>query len=205
MRPALLAILLLGLTALAPATIASAATSPATIRAILRDCEDDGSLSGSYRPSELRDAVRNIGTDLDQYSDCRDVISAAVLRAVSRQQASGGSATGGDGTGPRTPGGNGGASTGSGSAGGADFGGGALLSPEGPEEIAELSRLRETAPASAVLDGQPVQLGGARNLAAIVAHGLPTPLIISLALLIAGALAAGLPSLRRHLLDSRAT
>ena len=209
MRRALLAILLLALTVWAPVTAAWAATSPETVRAILRDCEDDGSLSGSYRPSELRDAVRNIGTDLDQYSDCRDVINAAVLRAVSRPAGSGG---GGGGAGGAAGGGSGageGGVTGSsglpgGGAGtGADFGGGGLLTPDGPEEVAELSRLRAAAPASAVVGGRPVR-AGARDLAAIVAHELPTPLLVALALLTLGALVAGLPPIRRRVLDRRA-
>jgi hypothetical protein len=202
-RRALLAILLLGLTALAPATVASAATSPETIRAILRDCEDDGSLSGSYRPSELRDAVRNIGTDLDQYSACRDVISAAVLRTVSRREApgaSGSAAGGGGGAGSST--GGGGTSSGGESSGGAHFGGGALLAPDGPEEVAELSRVRDAPPESAVLGGRPVQLGLARYLYAT--HEPPTPLLVALALLTLGALVAGVPSIRRRLVDRRA-
>ena len=210
MRRALLVILLLGLTACAPAATAWAATSPETIRTILRDCEDDGTLNGSYRPSELRDAVRNIGTDLDQYSDCRDVISAAVLRAVSRPAQSGGdggaAATGGtDGAGAVDGAGIGsGANAGTGStAGGADFGGGALLTPEGPEETAELSRLRSAGPESAVVGGRPVQLG-ARSLASILALELPVPLLVALALLTVGALVAGLPAMRRLFLDRRA-
>ena len=209
MRRALLAILLVVATTQAPVTSAWASTSPETIRAILRDCEDDGSLSGSYRPSELRDAVRNIGTDLDQYSDCRDVISAAVLRAVSRSRTSAagggdGTATGGSGGSSGGGGGTAGTATDSGqSAGGADFGGGALLTPEGPEETAELSRLR-AAPTSAVVGGRPVTPGGARDLAAVLVHELPTPLIVALSLLTLGALAAGLPSIRRRVLDRRA-
>ena len=207
MRRALLAILLLALTAWAPVTAAWAATSPETVRAILRDCEDDGSLSGSYRPSELRDAVRNIGTDLDQYSDCRDVINTAVLRAVSRPAGSGGGGAGGgavDGSGAggdQAPGAS--ELSGGGTGTGADFGGGGLLTPDGPEEVAELSRLRAAAPASAVVGGRPVR-AGARDLAAIVAHDLPTPLLVALALLTLGALVAGLPPVRRRVLDRRA-
>ena len=207
MRRALLAILLASIAWVSVAS-AWAATSPETIRTILRDCEDDGSLSGSYRPSELRDAVRNIGTDLDQYSDCRDVISAAVLRAVSRPRSPGpGGTTSANGT--ESPGGGlgtdgAGAAGEEAASGGADFGGGALLTPDGPEEVAELSRLRAAAPPAALVGGEPVDLSGARSLAAIVAHELPTPLLVALALLTVGALVAGLPSLRRRVLDRRA-
>ena len=204
MRRALLAILLVALTASAPA--AWAATSPETIRAILRDCEDDGALSGSYRPSELRDAVRNIGTDLDQYSDCRDVINAAVVRGVSRPGPVGGGGGGGgvaDGSRPDA----GGAPGASGLTGGegaeAGFGTGGLLTPDGPEEVAELSRLRTAPPPSAVVGGRPVPVA-AKELATIAAHDLPAPLLVALALLTLGALVAGLPPLRRRVLDRRA-
>ena len=209
MRRALLVILLLAVAAWAPAPAAWAATSPERIRAILRDCEDDGSLAGSYRASELRDAARNIGTDLDQYSDCRDVINAAVQRAVSGSNApgAGGTSNGGPSSGAAAGGNgaNGAAGTAGGDApsAGGDPGVGALLTPEGPEETAELSRLRSAPPAPPVVAGRPVDPGAARSLAAILAHDLPTPLIVALALLTLGALAAGLPATRRRLVDRR--
>ena len=44
---------------------------------IINDCQD-GKLDGNYSPSEIRDARNNIPADIDQYSDCRDVIAAAI-------------------------------------------------------------------------------------------------------------------------------
>lgn len=199
-RPLLLA-LLLGVSAVTPAGPALAATSDARIQTILRDCEDDGVLSTSYGPSELRDAVRNIGTDLDQYSDCREVISAAVLSAVS-----GGGASGGVGGGGTT----GGTGTGTGTGGlpnaaVADFGGsGPLLTPAGPEEQIALDEIRASEPGPTMVGGRPVQVIGSRPLAAIVASDLPTPLLVALGLLTAGGACAALPTLRRRVLDRRA-
>ncbi len=202
-RPLLLALLpgLLGLLLAGPAV---AATSDARIQTILRDCEDDGVLSPSYRPSELRDAVRNIGTDLDQYSDCRDVISAAVLRAVSGGGGgAAGSADGGTGTGGS--GADAGGLSGGAGGGGGDFGGGGpLLTPAGPDEQVALDEIRASAPRPTVVGGRPLDLLGSRRLAAIVAYELPTPLLVALGLLTAGGICAALPTLRRRVLDRRA-
>ena len=215
MRRALFAILLLGLIVPAPATT-WAATSPDRIRAILRDCEDDGSLSGSYRPSELRDAVRNIGTDLDQYSDCRDVISAAVLQEVS----GGNRPDAGTGT-PGAPGaGAGPAGGGAVSSGGADsdggaaspgatvgvgrFGGAGTLAPQDRGEIDALEVGRHTAPGPTVVGGSALDVSAPRGVAAVIAHDLPTPVLVALAALALGTLAAALPPLRRRVRARRA-
>jgi hypothetical protein len=58
----------------------SAAPAMASTRGqILKDCQDDGQLQGSYSPSELRDARKNLPTDLREYSDCEDVLRRAEL------------------------------------------------------------------------------------------------------------------------------
>ena len=49
---------------------------------ILRDCADDGDLQGDYSPSELRDARQNIPSDIDEYTDCRDVLARAASAGV---------------------------------------------------------------------------------------------------------------------------
>ncbi len=76
---------------------------------IIRDCEDDGVLQGNYTASELRKARSELPTDIDEYSDCRDVLSRAIAaedRRVDRQRqqrrrpaaaGAGGGSTGGDG------------------------------------------------------------------------------------------------------------
>lgn len=194
-RRPLLAILLLGFLAL-PAAPAFSATSDAKTEAILRDCEEDGSLEGSYRPSALRDAARNIGTDLDQYSDCRVVISDAVLDAVS--------AGGGGGTdGGALDGGGAGVPSAAGSGDGFS-GSGVLLTPASPEDQEALDELAATPPAETVVGGRPLNVLGTSGFGAIGDHQLPVALIVALGLLTAGGLVAGLPNLRRRILDRRA-
>jgi hypothetical protein len=45
---------------------------------VIRDCADDGDLDGSYSNGELNQAQRQLPSDLDEYSDCREVIAGAV-------------------------------------------------------------------------------------------------------------------------------
>ena len=49
---------------------------------VVRDCTDDGKLSKRYSQSEYRDALANLPTDVDEYTDCRDVIRRAQLSAA---------------------------------------------------------------------------------------------------------------------------
>ena len=71
LRPALIAVLML---------LVAAPTAPAqsTRNQILRECQN-GSLSGDYTAREIRDARSNIPDDVDQYTDCRDVLARALL------------------------------------------------------------------------------------------------------------------------------
>jgi hypothetical protein len=80
---ALLAALLFG-----PAA-ARASTDPKEIQ---RDCTDDGVLQGSYSATDLRKARDSLPTGVDEYSDCRDVLS----RAIAQKTASSGGGGGGD-------------------------------------------------------------------------------------------------------------
>ena len=45
---------------------------------VIRDCARDGKLDHTYSNSELRKARNNLPSDLDEYSDCRDVIASAI-------------------------------------------------------------------------------------------------------------------------------
>ena len=45
---------------------------------VIHDCADDGVLSGRYSNAELRKALDGLPADLDEYSDCREVIGAAI-------------------------------------------------------------------------------------------------------------------------------
>ena len=45
---------------------------------VIRDCARDGRLDHDYSNAELRRARDNLPADLDEYSDCRDVIANAI-------------------------------------------------------------------------------------------------------------------------------
>src|SRR3954468_21778865 len=74
---------------------------------VIRDCTDDGRLQGHYSQKDLRDALSSMPSDIDEYTDCRDVI---------RRAAFGGAGSSGGGKG-----GSGGG--GGGNSGGGEFGG----------------------------------------------------------------------------------
>jgi hypothetical protein len=64
----LLAVLLLGLPAAARASGSD----------VIRDCADDGKLDKQYTQKELQDAERNLPSDIDEYTDCRQAIRSAM-------------------------------------------------------------------------------------------------------------------------------
>jgi hypothetical protein len=171
-----LACLLIGLVAV-PAADAASTTQ------ILRDCADDGVLQGSYSPSELRKARKNIPTDTDEYTDCRDVLARAAAAAVS---SSGGSGSGSGGSG-------GGGSTGGSGQGLAD-----PHTPEGREIVGQAGT--RGAPDALDIGGRPVVPGNAGFASGAVRNGIPDTLIVVLVLLGTAALAASAPFVRRSVI-----
>ena len=176
MRPLLLALALLAV--LAPAA------SAASRNQIIRDCADDGRLNGNYSAGEIRDARQNLPADVDEYTDCRDVLRRAELGDAGAG-GTGGGAAGGGGTGaPGQPGG--------------------PLTPASPEEERALAAARQEAGGPVDVAGRKV-LPGASGFAAYAArHELPWPLIAALALLGVAAVAAATPAIRRRVLNRRA-
>jgi hypothetical protein len=75
MRPMRHTLVLLALSLVALALPALAHASP---NAVIRDCADDGTLQGKYSNGDLRRAQQTLPADLDEYSDCREVIGAAI-------------------------------------------------------------------------------------------------------------------------------
>lgn len=57
--------------------LAAPALAYASPDAVIRDCADDGDLDGHYSNSDLDQAEKNLPSDLDEYSDCREVIAGA--------------------------------------------------------------------------------------------------------------------------------
>src|SRR5215207_5280720 len=124
--PRLLLVMVLTLLVAAPAAVAG------TRADIVEDCFDDGKLDGNYTASQIRDARNNLPADVDQYSDCRDVLARAL-----------------GGSGSRDIGGGGGGPLGGGGGGGGDA---QPLTPSGPDEQQALDGARAQA-------DKPVQVG----------------------------------------------
>ncbi len=169
LRPALIALLALLLAA-------PTAYADATRNKILRECQS-GQLTGDYTAREIRDARNNIPDDLDQYTDCRDVLTRALLSRAGGDSGSGGGTAG-------THGGIGGTGGGEGGA------------PLTPSTEADKQAIEEAAQAGEVpleIAGRPVTPGEST-----LRNDLPPTLLVMLALLAAAAVAGLVPMIRRR-------
>ena len=54
------------------------AAARANGNAVIRDCADNGQLDKHYSQKDLRDAYNNLPSDIDEYTDCRAIIRAAM-------------------------------------------------------------------------------------------------------------------------------
>jgi hypothetical protein len=48
------------------------------------DCNDDGDLDHNYTNGQLRRAIEDLPTDLDEYSNCREILSGAITSGSDR-------------------------------------------------------------------------------------------------------------------------
>lgn len=62
--------------ALALCALVLPATAGASGDEVIRDCADDGVIDGDYSDRELREAERDLPSDIDEYTDCREAIRA---------------------------------------------------------------------------------------------------------------------------------
>jgi hypothetical protein len=143
-------------------------------QAVLRDCNDNGKLDKKYKQSDYRDAIENIPTDLDEYTDCRDVIRRAQLGLSGSGGTSPAGGTGGGGT--STPGA--GPATGAPSANATE-----ALSDASPQERAALAAKAAAGSAAIRVGGELLEPGKLRFSGVSSSTSLPTPLIIVLVLL----------------------
>jgi len=152
---------------------------------VIRDCAQDGDLDKDYSDEELEDAERKMPSDVDQYTDCRDVI---------RQAQAGGRGSTDGGTGP-----------GGGTGGGSDGGGyrgsvtGDDVSGEGgtPDDATALGVRKQEAeegiaPDTSAATAAGADVGGDDG-------GLPTPALVAIILLGLSAIGGGLYLLRDYL------
>jgi hypothetical protein len=179
---------------------AHAATDPMKI---VRDCADDGVLQGNYSVSDLRKASNDLPTDVDEYSDCSDVLSRAIANA-----------SGSDSGGAWEP--NAGTSSGGTGGGSTDDGGGTPPTTTGsdapkaaetatpvptppPDDKTLLAEAAKSGDKPVVVDGRPVSPGSSRLVAEVGRNSVPGTTIGVLALICFALLTAMvLPLLRRR-------
>jgi hypothetical protein len=202
-RPMRRTIFLALLAALLLPTAARAAGSDA----VIKDCATDSKLDGTYSVADLRKALDHLPKDVDEYSDCSDVISTAIANQTTRKNDDGNSSGGGSTSGGSSGGGS--SSNGSSTSGGSpskhkptatdqDFVIGAS-SPQDHQAVDE----------AAIKGGGPLQLDGhsvvpsARLASDVGRNGLPAALLAALALLCVLGLAATAPRVRRRVVAHR--
>ncbi|MCW3038859.1 MAG: hypothetical protein JWM31_764 [Solirubrobacterales bacterium] len=174
-------------------SLLSPAAALASGGAVVSDCATDGKLDRKYSPGDYADALKHIPTDVDEYTDCRDIIRRGQL-GLSGGSSSSSSSGGVPGTagGGGTPGGTGGDA---GAAGGTAAGNGLnaydnAIASATPEQRASVDKLVKGTPTAVQIAGQqlrPDSLGHG-DLGSL--NSLPTPLVLVLLLLGVGALAA---------------
>ena len=184
--------------ALLAALLALPGVALASGDAAIKDCANDGKLDKTYTTSELADAISNLPADVDEYSDCRDILRRAQLGGGSSSGSGGGSTgggtTGGGTTGDGTTGGGGSADTDAAATSGpaAD-----PLQGATDAERAAFQKAVANGDAPVQLDGRPIYpgaLGGAKSNGL---SDLPVPLLAILALLAAGGFGAAALGTRR--------
>ncbi|MBX5468815.1 MAG: hypothetical protein IRZ21_02850 [Thermoleophilaceae bacterium] len=183
-RPSKVLTLVVGCAALA--LPASALASPDDV---IRDCAKDGKLDHRYSQSDLRKAKQQLPSDIDEYTDCRDVIAQAQVSG-----SGGGSGTGGSG------GAGGSGAGGSGGAGGSS-GSGIAATPDDVKALEQVTRqAREGKAPPLSVGGKPVEPGeGGLLETAAAANGLPGPVLAALVAVGLLSAAGGWVALRRRL------
>ncbi len=152
--------------------VAAPAAMAGTRADIVADCFDNGKLDGNYSASQIRDARNNLPADVDQYSDCRDVLSRAL-----------------GGSGSRDTGGSGGDVLGSGPSKPAES-----LTPTGPSEQRALEAAAKQGGEKPLQVGDGAVVPGAAGFGAGAARNeIPASLLVVLILLGVAALAALAP------------
>ena len=106
--------------ALLVALLALPAFAQASGQDVIRDCFEDGHIDGNYSQGEYQDAQDNMPSDVDQYSDCRDVIAQGQAGGGKKNSnsSSGSGGSNSSGGGSNSGGSNSGGSNGSGSGSG---------------------------------------------------------------------------------------
>ncbi len=187
---------------LALAALLVPAPAYASPEALIRDCQD-GTISGNYSARDYTQALRDIPTDVDEYTDCRDVIRRAQLGAAGGSAGGSGSSGGGAGAGA-----GGGGTTGAGGAGG-----GTGRAPTAARVLAAASPQERAAVREAIASGggaAPIEVSGKRIDPSAIARGaeassssLPGVVLLALCLVGVAALAGAVQFVSARVLGRR--
>jgi hypothetical protein len=175
--------------------VAAPGASAQSTNDIIRDCSDDSKLDRDYSPSQIRRARNNLPSDVDEYSDCRDVLNRA-LTSVNRRN------NDNDGGNQSDSGNNSGNNNSGGNSGGGDNrrdqGSSEDEGPLTPQDDAERKALEQATNAPVQVGDEKVSPGTSSIATQAARNGIPTPLVIVLALLGFAATAAAVPVARRQ-------
>jgi hypothetical protein len=164
--------------AVAAVLASSASSALASPQAVIRDCANDGKLDQHYSLSDLKKAEKKLPTDVDEYTNCRDVINQAEV----------------SGSGPKSHG----ATNSPGPGAGGGNGGGGGPSP-GDAQALKQATGQGGKPPSLSLHGEKVVPGsGGVFKTASAANTLPVPVLLALVAVAALMAAGGFVALRRR-------
>ena len=171
--------------------LALPAVAGASGRSVVRDCTDNGRIDQHHSQSDYKSALSSLPSDVDEYTDCRQIIESAKRRDARADSNGGGSGgSGGGGTG----GGGGGTFPGTGSTGsGAGFDSvtppPSSNVPTAPGESNAVAQAAANGGAPVAVAGDPITPGGSGLTEAAFRHDVPGPLLALIILLGLGALA----------------
>jgi hypothetical protein len=167
------------------AVLASPEVAQASPQGVIRDCAQDGKLDRQYSLSDLKKSEQQLPTDVDEYTNCRDVINQAEVA----------------GSGGHSKGSTKGALSGAGGAGGSTGGGGGTAAAS-PKDVTALAHATKRATGKAPtlsLGGQSVQAGSPGVFkTASATNSLPTPILLALIAMAVLTAAGGVVALGRR-------
>jgi hypothetical protein len=157
------------------------ASAGASGRSVVRDCTDNGRVDDYHSQGDYSSALHGLPSDVDEYTDCRQIIE----QAKRRDARSGPPGNGGGG------GGGGGGVSGGGVGGGFDTSTPPPASnvPASGAEAGALNNALKGGGAAVPVAGEPITPGGSGLTEAAFRHDVPGPLLVLIVLLGLGALA----------------
>jgi hypothetical protein len=165
------------------ALLASPEVAQASPQGVIRDCAQDGKLDHHYSLSDLKNAEKDLPSDVDEYTNCRDVINQAEV-AGSGGQSSGNSH---------------GAVSGAGSGGGGGNSGSAGPSAADAKALAHATKRASGKAPTLSLGGEQVSPGSPGVFrSASAANTLPTPVLAALIAVALLTATGGVLALRRR-------